>query len=113
HEWSGGANVSWGWHSGEVFQAGYTVRNPHQDAFSQSYTAGLPNIPFSEHLSNVRQDVYAQQSAQLWKNRIRLAGGIRWAKLTGLYDQPITGQASIAFQAAQNTTIEAGWGRYA
>jgi hypothetical protein len=61
----------------------------------------------------VRQDAYIQHSVQLWKERLRLQGGLRWAELDTSRLQPFTGQLSLAFQAARNTQIEASWGRYA
>jgi hypothetical protein len=110
-EWSGGLNLSWSWHRAAVLQAGYAVRRPIQE--NSFLGAGQPPTLLSFHSSDVRQDAYIQQSAPLWRDRFHLEGGLRWAKLDTLRVQPITGQFSLAFQAARHTQIEAAWGRYA
>jgi hypothetical protein len=112
-EWSGGSNLSWSWHRGAILQAGYAVRQPRLDSASNFFTPGQLPTPFSFHTSDVRQDSYVQHSAQLWRDRLRFEGGFRWANLNTLRVQPITGQFSLAFQAARQTQIEAAWGRYA
>jgi len=113
-EWSSGANLSWSWHPGAVLQAGYSVRQPRQDSAGNSFLgAGQPPTFFSFHTSDVRQDAYIQHSAQLWRDRIRVEGGLRWARLDTLRVWPLTGQLSLAFQASRHTQIEAAWGSYA
>lgn len=112
-EWSGGTNASWGWRRGMVLQAGYSLRRPTQDSANNFFSSGQPPMLFSAHSSDVRQDAYLQHSAQLWKNRFRLEGGLRWAKLDTLRVQPITGQLSLAYQATRTTQLEAAWGHYA
>lgn len=112
-EWSGGSNLSWSWHRGAIVQAGYAARQPHQDVAVNSFITGQSPTPFSFHTSDVRQDAYIQQSASLWHDRLRLEGGFRWANLSTLRVQPIGGQASLTFQAARRTQIQAAWGRYA
>ena len=111
-EWSVGANVSWNWTHGAILQTGYSLRRPHfnygQESFYQQ-----PPIFYSFHYSDVRQDFYAQNSLQFWRDRIRLQGGLRWSKLNTEREQPITGQFSVSLKAAGSTTLEAGWGRYA
>jgi hypothetical protein len=112
-EWSGGANVSWSWHKGAILQAGYSLRRPKQQSTSEAFSNGQISGFFSTAFSDVRQEAYAQHSVQLWKERLRLQGGLRWANLDTSRLQPFTGQLSLAFQAASNTQIEASWGRYA
>jgi hypothetical protein len=112
-EWSGGTNASWSWRRGMILQAGYSLRRPSQDSSGNFFSAGQPPIFFSSRTSDVRQDAYLQHSAQLGKNRFRLEGGLRWAKLDTLRVQPITGQLSLAYQAARATQLQAAWGRYA
>jgi hypothetical protein len=112
-EWSGGTNASWSWRRGMMLQAGYSLRRPSLDSAGNFFSVGQPPIFFSSHTSDVRQDAYLQHSAQLWKNRFRLEGGLRWDKLDTLRLQPITGQLSLAYQATQATQLEAAWGRYA
>jgi hypothetical protein len=112
-EWSGGTNVSWGWHRGMILQAGYSLRRPLQNSSDNFLSSGQPPISFSFHSSDVRQDAYLQHATQLWKNRFRLEGGLRWGKLDTLRVQPITGQFSIAYQATHTIQLEAAWGRYA
>jgi hypothetical protein len=112
-EWSGGTNASWSWRRGMILQGGYSVRRPSLDSASNFISDGQPPIFFSSHISDVRQDAYIQHSAQLWKNRFHLEGGLRWSKLDSLRVQPITGQLSLAYQATRATQLEAAWGRYA
>lgn len=113
-EWSGGSNLSWSWHRTAILQAGYAVRRPVEDFAENSFTvAGQPPTFFSFHSSDVRQDAYVQHSSQLWHDRFRIEGGLRWARLDTLRLQPLTGQVSFAFQAARHTQVEAAWGRYA
>jgi hypothetical protein len=112
-EWAGGANASWNWRRGMVLQTGYSLRRPSVDSAENFSSGGQPPIFFSSHVSDVRQDAYLQHSAQLWKNRVHLEGGLRWSKLDTLHVQPITGQLSLAYQATHATQLEAAWGRYA
>jgi len=112
-EWSGGTNVSWSWHRGMILQAGYSLRRPLRDSFNKVLSGGLPGLSISFRSSDVRQDAYLQHSAQLWRNRFRMEGGLRWGKLDTLRVQPITGQASLAYQATRTTQLEGAWGRYA
>ena len=110
-EWSLGTNVSWSWRHGAVLQGGYTLRRPHVN-FSELIRQPPPPFFFGTRVSDVRQDFYAQNSVQLWRDRIRLQGGLRRNKLNTAKGQPITGQFSASYRAATNTTLEAGWGRY-
>jgi hypothetical protein len=112
-EWSGGTNASWSWRRGMILQTGYSLRRPSLDSADNFFSDGQPPIFFSSHFSDVRQDAYLQHSAQLWKNRFHLEGGLRWSKLDTLRVQPITGQLSLAYQATHATQLEAAWGRYA
>jgi hypothetical protein len=112
-EWSGGTNASWSWRRGMILQAGYSLRRPAQDSAGNFFSVGQPPIFFSSRTSDVRQDAYLQHSAQLWKNRLRVAGGLRWGKLDTLRVQPIAGQFSLAYQAAHATQLEGAWGHYA
>jgi hypothetical protein len=110
-EWSGGTNVSWNWRRGAILQGGYTVRRPAFSAASGS--VGLPAIFPSFHGSHVNHDLYLQNSAQFWRGRLRLQGGIRWGKQDPVRVHPLTGQASVAVALAHNTQVEGAWGRYA
>jgi hypothetical protein len=112
-EWSGGTNISWSWRRGMILQAGYSLRRPLQNSSDNFLSGGQPPISFSFHSSDVRQDAYLQHAAHLWKNRLRFESGIRWGKLDTLRVQPLTGQLSLAYQAARSTQFEAAWGRYA
>ena len=113
-EWSSGTNVSWNWRRGMILQAGYSLRRPTQDSEDNFFSSsGQPPMSFSSHSSDVRQDAYLQHSSHLWKNRFRLEGGLRWARLDSLRAQPVTGQLSVSYQAARATQLEAAWGRYA
>jgi hypothetical protein len=112
-EWSGGSNISWGWRRGMILQAGYSLRRPLRNSSDNFLSGGPPPISFSFQSSDVRQDAYLQHAAQLWKNRFRLEGGLRWGKLDTLRVQPLTGQLSVGYQAARSTQFEAAWGRYA
>ena len=111
-ELSGGGNVSWSWRHGAILQAGYTLRRPHQNGASQEFLTGQPPALFSFVVSDVRQDVYVQQSIQLWRDHLRLNGGVRWDRLSTERQQPVTGQVSAALKVARDTQLEAGWGRY-
>lgn len=111
-EWSVGSNLSWNWRPGAILQAGYSLRKPHANFAIQSSEV-QPPVTDSERISDVRQDFYIQQALPLWRDRIHLEGGLRWAKLNTEREQPVTGQASVSFRLASNTTLEAGWGRYA
>jgi hypothetical protein len=112
-EWSGGTNLSWSWHPGMILQAGYSLRRPVQDAANNFFSPGQPPVFSSFHSSDIRQNAYLQHAAQLWKNRFRLEGGLRWSRLDTLRVQPVTGQFSAAWQATRTTQLEAAWGRYA
>ena len=112
-EWSGGANASWNWRRGMVLQTGYSLRRPSVDSAEDFSSDGQPPIFFSSHVSDVRQDAYFQHSAQFWKNRFHLEGGLRWSRLDTLRVQPITGQLSLAYRATHATQLEAAWGHYA
>jgi hypothetical protein len=112
-EWSAGTNASWSWRRGMILQAGYSLRRPSLDSAGNFFFDGQPPIFFSSHTSDVRQDAYVQHSAQLWKNRFHLEGGLRWSKLDSLRVQPFTSQLSLAYQVTHTTQLEAAWGRYA
>jgi len=114
-DWSGGTNLSWNWRHGAIFQVGYTVRHLDASIAGNNFNFLAPGQPsfFSFGFSDVTQDAYAQQSVQFWHDRVRIAGGLRWARLNTLRSQPITGQSSISLQAARDTLVEFSWGRYA
>jgi hypothetical protein len=111
-EWSFGSNVSWNWRPEAILQAGYSLRRPHIN-FAEESSQVQPPVAFSEFFNDVRQDFYIQHSLQLWKDRVHLEGGLRWAKLNTEREQPFTGQFSASLRAASNTTLEASWGSYA
>ena len=111
-EWSVGTNVSWGWRPGAILQAGYSLRRPHIN-FSREEVQVQPPVALAFRFSDLRHDFYVQHSLLIWHDRARIQGGLRWGKLNTERVQPVTGQASISFRAASNTTLEAGWGRYA
>jgi len=112
-EWSNGTNFSWSWHRQAILQSGYSLRRPSQSFASNNFNAGPTPVLFSLPFSDLRQDAYIQQSVQLWKDRLRLQGGVRWGKLNTLRVQPFSGQSSLTLRLAQNTQLEAGWGQYA
>ncbi len=107
-EWSNGTNFTWSWDRQAILQSGYSLRRPSQ-SFSNDFNPGPTPVQFSD----LRQDAYIQQSVQLWKDRLRLQGGVRWGKLNTLRVQPFSGQSSLTLRLAQNTQLEAGWGHYA
>ena len=112
-EWSGGANATWNWRRGMILQAGHSLRRPSRNSANNFFLIGQPPLFSSLHSSDVRQDAYLQHSAQLWRNRFRIEGGLRWANLDSLRVQPLTGQLSLAYQVTRTTQLEAAWGRYA
>ena len=111
-EWSIGTSASWSWRHGAILQAGYSLRRPHRNL---SYFDQMTPVPVSgsSGYSEVHQDTYLQNSLQLWHDRVRLQGGLRWNGLNMEREQPITGQFSMNLRVANDTTLEAGWGRYA
>ena len=108
-----GANLSWSEQPGSILQAGYSLRRPHQDFASQTFVGTQPPTLDVFHLSDLRQNFYVQQSLPIWKDRVRVQGGLRWDRLDSERVQPVTGQVSFSLRAARHTMIEAGWGRYA
>lgn len=112
-EWTAGANVTWSWRRGAIFQGGYSFRRPEFENSGNTFSDGHPPSPFSYRSLEKRQDGYVQNSLQFWKDRVRVQCGLRWGRLEDLRVQPITGQASITLQVARNTQVEAGWGHYA
>ena len=112
-EWSGGANATWNWRRGMILQAGHSLRRPSRNSANNFFLIGQPPLFSSFHSSDVRQDAYLQHSAQLWRSRFRIEGGLRWANLDSLRVQPLTGQLSLAYQVTRTTQLEAAWGRYA
>ena len=112
-EWSVGTNVSWNWRKGAILQTGYSLRRPHVNFAEQFMLPPNPTRFLTYRVSDVRQDFYLQDSLQLWKDRVRLQGGVRWSRLNTEREQPVTGQLSVNLRVAENTTIEGGWGRYA
>jgi carboxypeptidase-like protein len=113
YEWSGGTNFSWSWRPRAILQSGYSLRRPSQAFASDSFVAGQPPALVSFRFSDLRQDAYVQQSIQLWRDRLRLQGGMRWSRLDTLRIQPFSGQSSVTLRVAPNTQLEAGWGQYA
>jgi len=111
-EWSVGTNASWSWRPGAILQAGYSLRRPHVN-FSREDVQLQPPQSLAFRFSDLRQDFYIQHSLQIWHDRARIQGGLRWSKLNTESEQPITGQLSMSLRAAANTTFEAGWARYA
>ena len=113
YEWSGGANFSWNWQRRAILQTGYSVRRPSQAFASDTFVSGQAPVFVSFQFSDLRQDVYVQQSIQFWKDRLRLQGGFRWGGLDTVRVQPFSGQSSLTLRVAPNTQLEAGWGQYA
>ncbi len=105
-EWSGGTNVSWNWRRGMIIQAGYSLRRPSRNSANNFFLIGQPPLFSSFHSSDVRQDAYLQHSAQLWRNRFRIEGGLRWANLDSLRVQPLTGQLSLAYQVRLTSQLK-------
>jgi hypothetical protein len=116
-EWSIGSRASWSWRPGAILQTGYSLRRPHFNFASNFFLTPPPPAPqasfSSERFSDVRQDFYIQQSLPLWHDRLRLQGGVRWARLNTEREQPVTGQISASVRVASDTTLEGSWGRYA
>jgi len=87
------------------------LRRPHTNSEIIINNPPLPGPSFL--FSDLRQDFYIQNSLELWRNRLRLQGGLRWSKLNTEREQPVTGQFSASLSPIGNTTLEFGWGRYA
>ena len=112
-EWTTGFNVSWSWHRAAVLQAGYSYRKPSISSASQSFHPPLPPVSSTFDSVEFRHDGYVQNSLQLWHDRLRIQGGLRWSRLDSLRVQPVTGQLSVSIEAIRNLRLEAACGRYA
>jgi len=112
-EWSGGTIISWSFREGTLLQGGYSVGQTTQSATYNSAIDPQTMNYSSYHLSDLSQDAFAQVSQELLSKRLRLQGGIRWGRMDSTRIQPITGQASMAFQLFRNTQVDAGIGHYA
>ena len=113
-EWEGGTRVAWNWTRDGVLEAGYTARRLRDSGYLQFIEAG--NFPTLGRVSNdtgLHQSGFAQQSASRFGGRLHLMAGVRWDKIGQVDFQPVTPQASAAWQLASRTQIQFGYGRYA
>jgi hypothetical protein len=112
-EWSTGTIFSWNWREGGIVEAGYSTRWPHLNEDSNFFfSTGQPPISSSSRFVFQSQNAFVQFSQQFWKQRLRLEGGVRWAKQGTIPVEPVTGQASASLRLLRNTLLEAGWGKY-
>lgn len=111
-EWSGGTILSWSYAEGGVLQAGYTNRRPLVNDETNSVQLAGPPLHIYDEFAFHSQNAFVQASQQVWKRRLMLQGGLRWAKQGAMRVQPITGQASASLRVLANTQLEAGWGKY-
>ena len=111
-EFSGGAILSWSYAEGDVLQAGYSNRRPLVNAESNFFESIGPPLHFDDEFAFHSQNAFAQVSQPLWKRRLLLAGGLRWAKQSVVRIEPVTGQASASLRLLADTYVEAGWGKY-
>lgn len=111
-EWSGGTILSWSYAESGVLQAGYTNRRPLVNDETTSVQLSGSFLRSFDEFAFHSQNAFAQASQQVWKHRLTLQGGLRWAKQGGIRVQPVTGQASASLRVLANTQLEAGWGKY-
>lgn len=111
-EFSGGAILSWNYAEGGVLQAGYTNRRPLFNLESNFFEGLGPPLHSYNEFAFHSQNAFAQIAQPLWKRRLVLEGGLRWAKQGAVRIEPFTGQASVSLRAFGDTYLEAGWGKY-
>jgi len=112
-EWSASANLSWNGTRQNLFQAGYTFTRPTGlDAGNFFSFSNEPPTAFNGTFADIEQNAYAQDSLQLWHDRVRVTGGVRWSYINRFGVHPVSGQFGVSFRATPNTTVEAGWGHY-
>ncbi len=111
-EWVLAARSTWNWGKAQVMEAGYSARRLRDTAFEFFYS---DQTFFSETADGtaLRQTGYVQQGSSFFSNKVHVLGGLRWDALQRMQAQPVSAQASIAWQAASATTLTFGYGRYA
>jgi hypothetical protein len=63
-------------------------------------------------LTGLRQSGYMQQSSGFFQARLHVMAGLRWDHLDQVDANPLSPQVSVGFQAAPNTQLQFGFGRY-
>jgi hypothetical protein len=112
-EWEGGTRVAWNWSKNSVIEAGYTLRRLRDSGFFQGFDAtGTPMLGLVSDDTGIRQSGFAGQSTNLFGNRLHLMAGIRWDQVSEVDFHPVTPQAAAAWQVAQRTQLQFGYGRY-
>ena len=111
-EFSGGAILSWSYAEGGVLQAGYSNRRPLLNNESNFFANAGPPLHSYDEVAFHSQNAFAQFSQPLWKRRLVVEGGLRWAKQSAVRMQPVTGQASASLRTLEDTYLEAGWGKF-
>jgi CarboxypepD_reg-like domain len=112
-EWVLGSRTTWSWGKAHILEAGYSGRRLRDTFDSFFFTNdGVDFAPLTDGTA-FRQSGYIQQGSNFLGNRIHLMAGLRWDALQRIETQPVSTQASIAWQAASGTTVNLGYGRYA
>ena len=111
-EFGTGTTFSWNWREGGILESGYSVRKPLVQLQSTFFDPPQPPLFSSSSVDFYSQNAFVQASQLFWKNRLRLQGGLRWAKQGSVRIEPITAQASASLKVLRNTQLEAGWGKY-
>jgi hypothetical protein len=112
-EWLGSTRVSWNWRKDQLVEAGYTARRLRDSGHSASFSDQGVEVFGVGNGTGLRQSGYVQQVSGLFNNRLRLMGGVRWDRLEQIAAQPVSAQASAAWQLASRTQLQFGFGRYA
>lgn len=112
-EWVGSTRAIWSWRKEHVLEAGYTGRRLRDSGYSSFSTAdGLQTFNVADE-TGLRQNGYVQQASSFFNHRLHLMAGVRWDKIDQVDLQPVSPQASVAWQVASRTQLQFGFGRYA
>lgn len=111
-EWAGSARTTWNWRKGQILEAGYTARRLRDSGYSVSFQDGAPSVFSISDGRGLRQDGYVQQ-VTTFGSRLHFLSGLRWDHLQNVQAEPISEQASAAWQVMRATTLQLGFGRYA
>ena len=111
-EWVGGSRAVWNWHKDHVLEAGYTGRRLKDSSISNVFFNGGTTSGLATDATGWRQNGYVQQNSSFFDSRLRVMAGMRWDRIAHVDFQPITAQASAAWQLASRTQVQFGFGRY-
>jgi hypothetical protein len=112
-EWVGGTHAVWNWRKDHVLEAGYTARRLRDSGYSLFFSSTGADTFDVANGTGPRQSGYAQQSSSFFKHRVHVMAGVRWDRITQVDFQPVSSQASAAWQIARRTQLQFGFGRYA